>query len=50
MGETAKALSAQKDGVIQFLKHHSLDPELIAETVRFLNFQATSLSGNAFSN
>ena len=50
IGETAKALSAQKDGVIQFLKHHSLDPELISETVRFLNFQSTSLSGNAFSD
>jgi hypothetical protein len=50
LGETGKALNAQKDGVVQFLKHHSLNEELVAETVRYLNFRANSLSGNAFSD
>jgi hypothetical protein len=48
LGETGKALNAQKDGVVQFLKHHDIEGELVSETISFLNFRASCLTGNAF--
>lgn len=50
LGETGKALNAQKDGVVQFLKHHQLDEQLIKETIKFMNFRSTALSGHAFTD
>ena len=43
LDETQQALNAQKDGVVQFLKHHEMDDAIVEETVRYLNFRATSL-------
>merc|ERR1711871_653714 len=50
MGETSKAEKDIKDGVLQFLKNQGLDKELIADTVKFLNFRSSSFSGNAYSD
>jgi hypothetical protein len=38
-----QALNDQKNEVVQFLKHHELDDDLIKSSVRFLNFRATAL-------
>ena len=48
MSETVQELNDQKNNVVQFMKHHELDPNLINEAVRFINFRANALSGNAF--
>ncbi len=50
MGETSKQEKDIKDGVLQFLKNQGLDKELIADTVKFLNFRSSSFSGNAYSD
>ena len=48
LGESAQRLNDQKNGVVQFLKHHQLDDTIIEESIRYLNFRATSVAGNAF--
>lgn len=49
IGESARQLSNQKNEVVQFLKYHDVDDRIITETVRFLNFRHSTLSGNTFS-
>ena len=49
IGESAAKQNDQKNGVVQFLKNHHLSDTLVEDTVRFLNFRASSLSGHAFA-
>ena len=48
VGETEAKRNDEKNGVVQFLKNQHLSNALVEETVRFLNFRASSLSGHAF--
>ena len=49
IGESAAKQNDQKNGVVQFLKNHHLSDTLVEDTVRFLNFRSSSLSGHAFA-
>eukprot|EP01047_Picozoa_sp_COSAG01_P073391 COSAG01_NODE_11953_length_1828_cov_2.528051_1_plen_519_part_10 len=50
ISEDSDKLNAQKNGVVQFLKQHSLSLSLVNESVKYLNFRATSLTGSQFDD
>ena len=50
LGVQMKEFKQYKDGVLQFMDARQLDPKLVTETVKFLNFRSTSLSGNSFND
>ena len=50
LGVQMKDFKQYKDGVLQFMDARQLDPKLVTETVKFLNFRSTSLSGNSFND
>ena len=50
LGRSKQVIKDDKDGILQFLMNRRLPKALVEETVRFMNFRATSLSGNAYDD
>ena len=50
LGVEATEFKRYKDGVLQFMSKRQLEPRLIEEAVRFLNFRSSSFSGNAYND
>ena len=48
LGERENKKNEEKNGVVQFLKNQDVPDALVHDTVRFMNFRSTSLSGHAF--
>jgi hypothetical protein len=49
-GKKGKESKAYKDGVVQFALNRHLPADLIEQSIKFMNFRAASLSGNAYSD
>ena len=50
LGKSKQAVKDRKDGVLQFALNRRLPDNLIKESIKFMNFRAASLSGNAYSD
>ena len=50
MTEDEDRLNNEKNQIVQFMKRHSIDPAVINESMRFLNFRHGCLSGNSFTD
>lgn len=50
IGMQSKEFKQYKDGVLQFMDDRQLDPKLVEQSVRFLNFRSSALSGNAYDD
>jgi hypothetical protein len=50
LSEESDKLNNQKNSVVQFLKQHKLSPQVVNESVKYLNFRATSLTGSQFDD
>eukprot|EP01047_Picozoa_sp_COSAG01_P068637 COSAG01_NODE_9965_length_2289_cov_2.707763_2_plen_535_part_01 len=50
ISEDSDKLNNQKNGVVQFLKQHGLSQKVVNESVKYLNFRATSLTGSQFDD
>ena len=49
MGEASTTSNDAKNGIVQFLRTHNMSTELVDESVGYINFYFSSLSGNSFS-
>ena len=50
IGAESTKFKKYKDGVLQFMATRQLEPDLIEQAVRFLNFRSSSFSGNAYND
>ena len=50
LSKDKQVLKDLKDGVLQFALNRRLPSDLVTDLIRFMNFRATSLSGNAYSD